>query len=327
MRSRARPPGSGRDRGRHRSRWRRRARRARRSGTGLRAAPPADRRGAPGSPAQPRDRVELAGRPRELVVDGREHLLVDLLHARRDPRLLPIRKPVVDLFLSAGLLTHEPLFDLGEQTLRAELDDVVALGLSVGRDEIDDDRVALTGRPAVGGGEIRNRGAEHLELGVDQLVGHLGLGRGHFERGPVGHVRQRLNADGRGELEAFLLRRRQLVVVLGRRRGPDGRPAQRSPEPAADVALDRLGVETVLADASDEHGHRHLAFAKSRDLQAPGEIRGGVVNRVLDVAARDLDRHPDLALGELFDRRLHEAAIVPAALGAGDRAPRSARGE
>ena len=139
--------------------------------------------------AQLRDGVELAGRPGELVVDGREHLLVDLLDARRDPRLLPVRKPVVDLLLSAGLLADEPLLDLGKQTLRAELDDVVALGLAVGRDEIDDDRVALARRPAVGGGEVRDRGAEHLELGVDQLLGHLGLGRGHFERGPVGHVR------------------------------------------------------------------------------------------------------------------------------------------
>jgi hypothetical protein len=37
-----------------------------------------------------------------------------------------------------------------------------------------------------------------------------------------------------------------------------------------------------------------------------------VVDRMLDVAARHLDGHPDLALGELFDRRLHRTAIVPA---------------
>jgi hypothetical protein len=37
-----------------------------------------------------------------------------------------------------------------------------------------------------------------------------------------------------------------------------------------------------------------------------------VVDRVLDVAARDLDGHANTALGELFDRRLHRTAIVPA---------------
>jgi Arc/MetJ-type ribon-helix-helix transcriptional regulator len=33
---------------------------------------------------------------------------------------------------------------------------------------------------------------------------------------------------------------------------------------------------------------------------------------VLDVAARDLDGHANTALRELFDRRLHRTAIVPA---------------
>jgi hypothetical protein len=42
-----------------------------------------------------------------------------------------------------------------------------------------------------------------------------------------------------------------------------------------------------------------------------------VVDCVLDIAARHLDGHTNLALWELFDRRLHRTAIVPADLGAG----------
>jgi hypothetical protein len=45
---------------------------------------------------------------------------------------------------------------------------------------------------------------------------------------------------------------------------------------------------------------------------------------VLDIAARYLDGHANLALWELFDRRLHRTAIVPAdpRAGAASRAAR-----
>ena len=131
------------------------------------------------------ERLELAGRPGELVVHGREHLLVDLLDARGDVRVLAVGKPVGDLLLTTGLLADEALLDLREQSLRPELDDVVALGLAVGRDEVHDHRVAFACGPAVGRREVGDRGAEHLQLGVDQLLGHLWLGRGDLERRPV----------------------------------------------------------------------------------------------------------------------------------------------
>ena len=74
------------------------------------------------------------------------------------------------------------------------------------------------------------------------------------------------------------------------------------PEPAADVALDRLAVDPLAAEARDEHLHRHLALAEAGDLDGLGEIGGGVVDRVLDVVPRDVDRQADAVALELLDQ-------------------------
>jgi hypothetical protein len=68
------------------------------------------------------------------------------------------------------------------------------------------------------------------------------------------------------------------------------------------VALDRLRHQALLADAGEEHRHRHLAFAKPRDLDLASEIGRGVVDGVLDVVSRHLDRQADAVLADLLDR-------------------------
>src|SRR3954469_12089128 len=87
------------------------------------------------------------------------------------------------------------------------------------------------------------------------------------------------------------------------------------PEPAADVALDRLRVQTVLADALLEHRQGHLALTEARNLDGIGEVRRGVLDGVLHVGARDLDCQANLAVTELFDLRLHARPLEQTASG------------
>ena len=114
--------------------------------------------------------------------------------------------------------------------------------------------------------------------------------------------------DGGGEAE------RSVVGGLGQRRsrtaGCGDRAGCASPAAAfrnqpLDVALDRLGVQPLLADARDEHLPRHLALAEAGDLDARGEVGGRVLDGVLDVVRRHVDRQADLVLGELLDAHGH----------------------
>src|SRR5262249_21170653 len=90
-------------------------------------------------------------------------------------------------------------------------------------------------------------------------------------------------------------------------------PRGRAPEPAADVAVDRLGVDALLAEAGDEDGRRDLPLPEARDLHAVGEIRDGVLDRVLDLIGRDVHGQADAVLSELLDGRRHRV-IQPARL-------------
>src|SRR5207237_8064350 len=96
-----------------------------------------------------------------------------------------------------------------------------------------------------------------------------------------------LDGNRRSEVEARVGRGRQLVVVLRTGNGPDLRRGDRVAVPAADVALDGLRIEALLADALDQHRERHLPLAEPGDLDAAGEIGRCVFDRVTDVGARD----------------------------------------
>ena len=108
--------------------------------------------------------------------------------------------------------------------------------------------------PVAGGDELRDRLAQRVELLHDELLGHLGLGPADLELRPVDDVDLRLHRHGRRELPVAVLRGRELVVVLRLRDGPDARPRGGVPEPAADVAVDRLGHDPLLAETLLEHG-------------------------------------------------------------------------
>ena len=117
---------------------------------------------------------------------------------------------------------------------------------------------------SLGGDELGDRLAQRLELLRDELLGHLGVGLADLELGPVDDVDLRLHGHGRGELPVRLVAGRELVVVLRLRDRADARAGGGVPEPAADVAVDRLGHDPLLAEPLSQDRHRHLALRGSR---------------------------------------------------------------
>ena len=107
---------------------------------------------------------------------------------------------------------------------------------------------ACAGRPSTGI-ELGDGALQRLELRGDRLLRHLGLVLRHLELRPVGRLGLRLHLDGGREAPVLALARGQLVVELRLRDGVDAGARGGVPEPAADVALDRLGEETLLPDA------------------------------------------------------------------------------
>ncbi len=207
----------------------------------------------------------------------------------------------------AGRGADERGLDLLHEPAGAELDDGVALGLAVGRDDVDDERVALLRGPVLGRHELGDRFAQRLELLCDQLLGHLGVRLADLELRPVDDLDLGLHGHGRLELPAGVVLGRQLVVELRLRDRPDARAGGRVPEPAGDVAVHRLGEDPLVAEPLLQDRDRDLAWPEAGDLHRRGEIGGGVLDRVVDVVRRHVHRQADGVAVELLDLRLHQA--------------------
>ena len=220
---------------------------------------------------------------RERVVDLGEHLLLDLLDGDRDGLLRAVRDLEVDLLRLPGVQPRDAGFDLLDDGAAAELDDVVAPGLAVRRDEVDDHGVVGADGPALDGDELGDGRAEGVELLLHELLGNLGLDGADLERRPVRHLGLRLDGDGRGELPVLVVARRKLEVVLGLLDRADAGAGGGVPEPAGDVAVDRLGHQAVLADALEQDLPRDLPLAEPGDLDARGEIGRRVLDRMVHV--------------------------------------------
>ena len=222
------------------------------------------------SAAQLGKRVELAGGAGELVVDRRQHLLVDVLdrhvHCRRTCRPRARTRRAASRRRSRRRAPVRSRRSRRPDPSSTTVSDWLCAGLA---GEVDDDRVALVRRPVVGGRQLGDRLSERVELRLDELLGDLGLGARHLERRPVDDLRRRLHLDGRSELPRLLGRSRQLVVVVGHGDGSQPRARGGVPEPAADVAVDRLRADPVATEAREEHLLRHLPLAEAGDLDAP----------------------------------------------------------
>ena len=146
---------------------------------------------------------------------------------------------------------------------------------------------------------------QQLELRLHDVLRDFDLVPRHLERRPVGRLRLRLHLDGRREDPVLLVGGRQLELVLRHRNRVDARAGGGVPEPAADVAVDRLLVDALAADALHEERHRHLPLAEARDPDRAGEVGGGVLDGVVDVVRRDVDGQLDLVVRELLDLGRH----------------------
>ena len=122
---------------------------------------------------------------------------------------------------------------------------------------------------------------------------------------PVGQLRLRLDRDRRRELPVLVVGGGKVEVVLRLRDGTDASARCGVPEPAADVTLDRLGHQPVVADALQQNLARDLALAEAGHLDALREVVGRVLDGVVDVVRRNLDGQPDAVLRQLLDLGLH----------------------
>ena len=203
--------------------------------------------------AQLGERVELAGRARELVVGLRQHLLVDVLdrhvdrasRSRRRASSAPCacrrrRAPTSAVSISPSSRPEPSSIDR------------VGLALAVRAAEVDDERVALARLAVVGGHELGDRACERVDLVPDELLGDDRLGARHLE------ASSSRRSPGVGCTSTVALKRPRLALArtgarsrtrASRRAQP--RPRGGAPEPAADVRLDRLGPEALLADVRD----------------------------------------------------------------------------
>ncbi len=257
--------------------------------------------------AQVGQRVELARRARELVVELGQHLLLDLLDRDLDRSRGPVRQLVADLLRLALRGSPQRRLDLLHEPAAAELDHGVALLAAVGRDEVEHERVAVARGAPLGGDQLRNGLAQRLELLLDELGRHLRLGPRHLEPDPVHDLDLRLHGHRRDEVPFGIVGARQLVVVLGLRDRPDARPGSRVPEPAGDVAVDGLGVDALLAEPLDEDRRRHLARPEAGDLDGARQVGGRMLDRVVHVVRRNVHREANAILAELFDPCRHQA--------------------
>src|SRR5919204_5367926 len=145
------------------------------------------------------ERVELGCGHREVVVQRRQHLLLDLLHRRLDDPQLVVWQLEAKLAGLAHRHADQLLLELRNETARAELDDVVLLPLAALADHVEDDGVAQLRGPILHRRQLRDGGAEDVELRSDELLRDLDLWSADLELRPVRHVRLRQDGNRRGE--------------------------------------------------------------------------------------------------------------------------------
>ena len=69
------------------------------------------------------------------------------------------------------------------------------------------------------------------------------------------------------------------------------------------MALQRLLPDRLAPDAGDDDRQRRLSLAKARQAERRRQVRGGVLECVLEIRFWDLDVQPDSAFRKLFDLR------------------------
>src|SRR5215831_6753648 len=147
------------------------------------------------------ERVELARGTRQVVVERREHLLLQFLErdGRLDGRAVRLRQ--LHVLRLTGLSSCERALDLFDEASTAQLDDEIALPFALVVEDVDDDDVTGAGGPILDRRQLRDGRAQLLELRVDDILRHLWLRVADLELGPVGRLGLRLDGDGGDEAE------------------------------------------------------------------------------------------------------------------------------
>src|SRR4029450_10152738 len=122
--------------------------------------------------------VELARGARQLVVERRQHLLLDLLDLDRRLLARAFGGLELDLLALARSGPGQRALDLLDESARAELDHEVALPFAVLVPGVAHTHVARARAPPLDRSELRDRLAQGPELLVDELLRDLRLGEG-----------------------------------------------------------------------------------------------------------------------------------------------------
>ena len=251
--------------------------------------------------AQLVDGVELARLGGEVVVQLGQLLALHVLHVdveRGLPALELLGLVLVgELHLDharvARARAHELLLEALDQPPAAELEHVVAglaalelLAVDLAH-EVDHDVVPLLGR-AFDAVQPRERLPQPVELGLDRLLGHLGLAAADLEVLVAPQLCPRGRADLDREAQRLAGGRQLGQVQLRVADGRDARAHDRLLVPLRQRVAHRLLEHRLAPHALDHHRGRHLALPEARELQLATEGGGRALEARLDLLARHL---------------------------------------
>jgi hypothetical protein len=144
-----------------------------------------------------------------------------------------------------------------------------------------------------------------LDLAVDRLLRHLGLGLHALEALVRLHLRRRLHLDLGRERERRPFERLVRPVDRGPVDRVDAGDGHRARVPAAQVVAQRLLDDGVATDLAHDERLGRLALAKAGHPHRLREIGQRVLERVVDVARGHLDVETDAVVGEFGNLGLH----------------------
>ena len=259
------------------------------------------------------ERVVLAHADGQVVVQRRQLLLLHGLHGHRVVHGAAAQvAALVGVVVGdreggrpAGAHARQVLLELGHQPAAAQLHQVVAGGgaahaLAPDRAvEVDDQEVAGLGRP-LHRRQPRRALAEGLELLVERVLGHLGLGPSDLEAPPLAQRRLRAHLDRGLEGQVALVGHPVQVELRVVDRHDTGL-GHRLRVPLAQRALEHLLHDRVAADALHDDLGRRLAGPEPGHANVASQLPDRALHAPLHLVAGDRHVQADAVLLERRD--------------------------
>ena len=239
----------------------------------------------------------------------------------------------------AGARSEQTLLEPGDQVAAAELHELVAALATLERDRrlprggilrrqvadvVDDDEVALPGRPLdrIQAGQAL---AHRVDLLLDRLIGHHRLAARDLQALILAELGLRQHADLDRELQGLALRRQVSQVDRRIAHGHDAGLGDRVGIPARERVPDGFVEHGLAADALQDQRRGHLALAEARQFQLAPELARALLDAILDLGRRDLHLHAHARLGQLGDGGLQGGWARPPRYRAAPRWPTPAQ--